>query len=93
MPDGGELRIASRTAGDEVHAIFADTGTGISSDNLKRVFDPFFTTKDVGEGTGLGLSISYGIVEQHGGTIEVESTIDVGSTFVVKLPVAPARRA
>jgi signal transduction histidine kinase/DNA-binding response OmpR family regulator len=93
MPDGGQLRIASRTAGQEVHVIFADTGMGISDDNLKRIFDPFFTTKEVGEGTGLGLSISYGIVEQHGGTIEVDSEVGVGSTFVVKLPVAPPSRS
>ena len=92
MPDGGELVITSRSAGDEVQAIFADTGVGIPPENLKRIFDPFYTTKEVGEGTGLGLSISYGIVEQHGGTIETESTVGAGATFVVKLPVAPPLR-
>jgi signal transduction histidine kinase/response regulator of citrate/malate metabolism len=93
MPNGGRLRIASRVVGDEVHAIFADNGVGIPPENLKRVFDPFFTTKEVGQGTGLGLSVSYGIVEQHGGTIEVDSQVNAGSTFVVKLPVAPRRHS
>jgi signal transduction histidine kinase len=93
MPDGGRLRIASRADGNEVQAIFADTGMGISQDNLKRVFDPFFTTKEVGEGTGLGLSISYGIIEQHGGTIEVASELGAGSMFTVKLPIAPPPRS
>jgi signal transduction histidine kinase/DNA-binding response OmpR family regulator len=93
MPNGGQLRIASRADGKEVQVIFADTGSGISQENLKRVFDPFFTTKEVGEGTGLGLSISYGIIEQHGGTIEVESEPGTGSTFTVKLPIAPPLRS
>jgi signal transduction histidine kinase/DNA-binding response OmpR family regulator len=93
MPDGGKLRIASRVADGEVYAVFVDTGMGISQENLKRIFDPFFTTKEVGEGTGLGLSISYGIIEQHGGTIEVESEVGVGSTFTVRLPVAPPVRS
>ena len=64
-----------------------DTGTGIPEKYLHRIFDPFFTTKDAGKGTGLGLSVSYGIVKQHGGEIEVESTVGVGSTFRVVLPV------
>jgi signal transduction histidine kinase len=93
MPDGGELRITSRLMEDEIHATFADTGEGISPEDLKHIFDPFYTTKEVGEGTGLGLSISYGIVEQHGGTIETESTVGEGATFVVKLPVAPPLRS
>jgi two-component system NtrC family sensor kinase len=92
MPNGGDLRITSRRLGNEVHIIFADTGIGIPPENLKRIFDPFFTTKEVGQGTGLGLSISYGIVEQHGGTIEVSSQPSTGATFVVKLPVAPPQR-
>jgi signal transduction histidine kinase len=93
MPEGGELQIITRLAGQEVHAAFVDTGVGIPPENLNRVFDPFFTTKEVGQGTGLGLSISYGIVEQHGGTIEAQSKVGVGSTFTVKLPVAPPPRS
>ena len=93
MPDGGELRIMTRQVNQEVHAVFADTGIGIPPEHLNRIFDPFFTTKEVGEGTGLGLSISYGIVEQHGGTIEAKSKVDTGSTFTVKLPVAPPPRS
>lgn len=65
----------------------ADTGCGIPSDHLDRIFDPFFTTKTIGRGTGLGLSISHGIVEYHGGDIEVETSPDQGTTFRVKLPV------
>jgi two-component system NtrC family sensor kinase len=67
-----------------------DTGCGIAARDLQRIFDPFFTTKGVGKGTGLGLSVSHGIVEAHGGTIEVESTPGEGSTFRVYLPVEPA---
>lgn len=87
MPEGGTLRLVTRALGDEVQIIFADTGVGIPPENLKRIFDPFFTTKEVGQGTGLGLSVSYGIVEQHGGTIEVESKMGAGTTFIVKLPI------
>ncbi len=93
MHDGGELRITTRQLGDEVHVLFADTGAGISRDNLKRIFDPFFTTKEVGQGTGLGLSVSYGIIQNHGGTIEVESKSGVGSVFVVRLPVSHGAEA
>ncbi|MFB0547209.1 MAG: ATP-binding protein, partial [Anaerolineae bacterium] len=87
MPGGGELRITTRRMGSEVQILFSDTGVGISPENLKRIFDPFFTTKEVGQGTGLGLSVSYGIIEQHNGTIEVESRVGVGSTFTIKLPL------
>jgi len=93
MPNGGELRVTSQAVDNEVHAVFADTGEGISAAHLKRIFDPFFTTKDVGQGAGLGLSISYGIVEQHGGTIEVTSEPGAGATFTIRLPAAPPVRS
>jgi len=64
-----------------------DTGHGIKPEHLDKIFDPFFTTKEVGQGTGLGLSISYGIIEKHGGTIEVESKVGEGTTFTVTLPL------
>ena len=88
MPDGGELRITTRKLGNEIHVLFADTGNGIPSEDLKHIFDPFFTTKEVGQGTGLGLSVSYGIVRNHNGTIEVESRQKVGTIFVVRLPIS-----
>jgi two-component system NtrC family sensor kinase len=70
-----------------VEIAITDTGCGISEENLQRIFDPFFTSKAVGKGTGLGLSVSHGIVEAHGGTIEVSSTVGEGSTFRVLLPM------
>jgi two-component system NtrC family sensor kinase len=72
------------------HAVIRieDHGEGIEPEHLSKIFDPFFTTKDVGRGTGLGLAISHGIVERHGGRIEVESERGVGSTFTIRLPLA-----
>jgi len=68
---------------------FTDTGEGIPEENLTRIFDPFFTTKDVGKGTGLGLATSYGIVEDHGGKIGVNSRVGEGTTFTIELPIYP----
>ena len=70
---------------------FSDTGCGIRSENLPHIFDPFFTTKPTGKGTGLGLSVSYGIIQDHGGNIEVESKVDEGTTFIVTLPAKDNR--
>ena len=63
-----------------------DRGLGMSEETLERIFEPFFTTKDVGEGTGLGLAVAYGIVQEHGGFITVESKLAQGSRFEVYLP-------
>jgi signal transduction histidine kinase len=93
----GERRIAvsARPAGErDVEIAFRDTGRGIPRHLLDRVFDPFFTTKDVGEGTGLGLYLTHQIVEQHGGSVHVESTEGVGTTVRITLPRrAPHRPA
>jgi signal transduction histidine kinase len=75
--------------GEEVLLSVRDNGLGIPAEQMTHIFEPFYTTKS--EGTGLGLAISYGIVERHGGTIEVSSQPDQGTTFVVRLPVRRER--
>ncbi|MBW2018811.1 MAG: hypothetical protein JRI58_01140 [Deltaproteobacteria bacterium] len=82
------LRTAFSLDTNRVRIDCSDTGSGITEENVGRIFEPFFTTKKRGKGTGLGLSISHGIVEQHGGTITVESRRGHGSTFTIFLPVA-----
>lgn len=84
---GGTLDISSQLDGDYIITEVADNGPGIPAANLARIFDPFFTTKPVGKGTGLGLSICYGIIKKMGGSIDVRSTIDKGTTFRVKIPI------
>jgi len=84
------IRISGSVGSAVVEVAFADTGHGIPHGLERRVFDPFFTTKEVGKGTGLGLSITYGIVKEHGGTISVVSRPDEGTTFLIRLPLAPA---
>lgn len=96
MPAGGRVTISTResaplgSAAGQVRIVIHDTGTGIAPDDIRKVFDPFFTTKEVGQGTGLGLAVSYGIIESHGGTINVESALGVGTTFTITLPTVPA---
>jgi two-component system NtrC family sensor kinase len=87
MPHGGTLTVTTSRDGDFVRIGFADTGGGIPEANVARIFDPFFTTKPAVKGTGLGLSVSLGIIQSHGGTIDVKSEMGKGSVFSVKLPI------
>lgn len=92
MPGGGILTISTTLKTDQTDEDWLvirvrDTGTGIEEDHLAQLFDPFFTTKEVGEGTGLGLSVSYGLIQEHGGRIEVSSQPGKGSEFQIYLPV------
>jgi signal transduction histidine kinase len=91
MRDGGTLILRSGFSEQPgfCRVAITDTGYGISAENLNKIFEPFFTTKEVGQGLGLGLAIAYGIVQQHGGEIEVQSAVGAGSTFRVLLPLAP----
>jgi signal transduction histidine kinase len=87
MKDHGHIRIRTRPGPLGVRIEIADDGPGISEEVKSRIFDPFFTTKPVGEGTGLGLSLSHGIIERHGGVIQVESQPGEGTNFVIDLPL------
>jgi signal transduction histidine kinase/CheY-like chemotaxis protein len=82
----GRITVVSRAVEGRVRLEVGDDGPGIAPENLKRIFVPFFTTKEIGRGTGLGLSICYGIVQDHGGTIEVDSAVGRGSTFRLEFP-------
>jgi two-component system NtrC family sensor kinase len=84
----GTITVRTWCEEEHVSVSVSDTGCGIPAKILQRIFEPFFTTKEVGKGTGLGLSISYDIVRKHGGEITVESETGVGSTFIIRLPVA-----
>lgn len=86
MQEGGTLDVWSERSGDDVLVHVNDTGDGIAPEDLGRIFDPFYTKAPPGKGTGLGLSICHSIVEQHKGSIVVESRIGLGSTFTVRLP-------
>lgn len=90
LDEGGTITIRATPTEDGVHLEFEDSGPGIPVDVQRRIFDPFFTTKDVGKGTGLGLSLSYGIIERHGGRIQIRSEAGHGAVFEIDLPlVAP----
>ena len=87
------VHVSMSSEGGEVRLAVSDNGEGIPPENLSKIFDPFFTTKSEGKGVGLGLAVSYGIVQAHGGDIEVKSQLGMGTTFVVSLPVEPPARA
>ena len=88
MDGEGEMRVRTESLSDdrEVAISFIDTGCGIPQSDLPKIFEPFYTSKLPGKGTGLGLSICYGIIREHGGRVEVDSTIGTGSNFRVVLP-------
>jgi two-component system, NtrC family, sensor kinase len=96
MPEGGSLLI--KGGEEETHEFIwlelTDTGYGIEPENLQRIFEPFFTTKTSGKGVGLGLGLAmvYGIINEHQGSIEVDSTPNLGSTFRIKLPKNPIEK-
>ena len=85
--ESGTITVKTEEKNGYVAVRFQDSGQGIAQENQERIFEPFFSTKSAAKGTGLGLSVSYGIVDRHGGKIEVESTPGLGSTFTVFLPV------
>jgi hypothetical protein len=93
MPGGGKLNIDTSMNDSMVLIDIRDTGVGISQENIKRIYDPFFTTKNTGKGTGLGLAVTYGIIQDHGGRIFVESTPGKGTHFSLKLPTRQALSA
>lgn len=90
MTTRGEIRIQTSVVDDRICIRIADTGKGIPAATLPRIFDPFYTTHDVGHGTGLGLTVSRDVIVAHGGRIDVESEIGVGTTFTIYLPVVHA---
>ena len=85
--DDGKVIIRTQQNEGNISIHIIDNGTGMSEEVRSKIFDPFFTTKKAGEGTGLGLSIVYSIIELHKGTIEVESTLGVGTEFIITLPL------
>lgn len=86
MPAGGELKVQTSMNDSMVIVDIQDTGVGISEENIKQIYDPFFTTKSTGAGTGLGLAVTYGIIQDHGGRIFVDSAPGKGTHFRLKLP-------
>ena len=87
MQGRGKITIQTQFSDREVCLVVEDTGTGMSEKILEQIFIPFFTTKDIGQGTGLGLPVVHGIVTAHGGSINVESKLDCGSRFEIRLPI------
>jgi len=83
----GRITISTAMDGSTAQISVTDTGSGIRSEHLERIFDPGFTTKGVGVGAGLGLSIAYRIIENHRGSIQVQSELGKGTTFTICLPI------
>lgn len=83
----GEIKIVTRAVDGYAEIKISDTGSGIPKENLSKIFEPFFTTKEVGKGTGLGLNVVYKIIEKHKGTIDAESIVGKGTTFIIRIPV------
>jgi two-component system, NtrC family, sensor kinase len=88
MPQGGELTISTATEDSTVQVEVCDNGTGIPIEHLNKIFDPFFTTKATSRGTGLGLAVTYGIIQEHSGSIQVDSVVGRGTTFRLEFPAA-----
>jgi two-component system NtrC family sensor kinase len=86
MVINGLLTIVAKNSANKVVVEVIDNGVGIEAENLTKIFEPFFTTKEVGKGTGLGLAVCYGILTEHGGSLDVQSTQGVGTTFTITLP-------
>lgn len=86
--DGGEIRVTAAKSDHHISVSIADNGCGIAPEHMKKIFLPFFTTKPVGQGTGLGLSTCYGIMERLGGQVTVQSELNVGTVFTVRLPLS-----
>jgi signal transduction histidine kinase len=92
MSGGGTIHIRAKydAPSDQIEITFRDSGAGVSPEHLQKIFDPFYTTKEMG--TGLGLSISMGIIQNHGGSLEVQSLQGEGAAFIVKLPISESRQ-
>ena len=86
MPTGGTLKVGTRVVAGEISLVVADSGVGMAPELVARIFDPFVTTREIGQGTGLGLAVLHGIVEAHGGRVEVRSEPGAGSSFDVRFP-------
>lgn len=84
----GNIRIQTAQGNGSANIFVKDNGIGISSENLKKIFDPFFTTKELGKGTGLGLAVSAGIIEKHRGSLKVFSKLEIGTEFIIELPIS-----
>lgn len=87
MPEGGQLLIGTQRIGEWLELRVVDSGTGMPPEVAAHIFEPFFTTKAQDKGTGLGLATVYGIVKNYGGTVEINSTVGVGTEMLVRLPV------